>query len=122
MKVIYLAGPFRGPNAWEIEQNIRRAEALALKVWRAGAACICPHANTRFYQGAAPDDVWLTGDLEIIRRCDAVLFTSDYERSTGARAERAEAERMSIPCFVASRGVYADMPPDTLLTFLATTP
>lgn len=28
MKVIYVAGPFRAPNSWEIEQNIRRAEAL----------------------------------------------------------------------------------------------
>ena len=59
MKVVYIAGPFRGPNAWEIEQNIRRAESLALEVWRAGAAALCPYTNTRFFQGAAPDDVWL---------------------------------------------------------------
>ena len=99
MKVVYLAGPFRAANSWEIEQNIRRAEALALEVWRAGMACICPHANTRFYQGAAPDEVWLNGDLELVRRCDAVLLTQDWIRSTGARAEKAFAEQHDIPTF-----------------------
>ena len=71
-KLIYVAGPFRAPNSWEMEQNIRRAEALALEVWKLGLPAICPHANTRFYQGAAPDEVWLEGDIEIMRRCDAV--------------------------------------------------
>ncbi len=88
MEVVYIAGPFRGPNTWEIEQNIRRAEALALEVWRAGAVAICPHTNTRFFQGAAPDDVWLKGYLEVVGRCDAVLLTSDYLDSEGAISER----------------------------------
>jgi len=41
MKVIYVAGPFRATNpdgtqdAWRIQNNIMRAMALALKVWRA---------------------------------------------------------------------------------------
>lgn len=99
MKVVYVAGPFRGRDSWEMEQNVRRAEALALDVWRSGAACHCPHANTRFYQGAAADDVWLDGDLEILSRCDAVLLTPDWERSTGATAEKLHAEALSIPVF-----------------------
>lgn len=97
--VVYVAGPYRGANAWEIEENIRRAECLALNVWRAGAAAICPHANTRFFQGAAPDDVWLDGDLAILLKCDAVLMTHDWERSTGARAERQFAIDHEIPIF-----------------------
>ena len=82
-----------------MEQNIRRAETLALEVWRAGMACICPHTNTRFYQGAAPDAVWLNGDLELVRRCDAVLLTPDWARSVGATAEKAFAETHHIPTF-----------------------
>src|SRR3990167_526080 len=101
MKVIYIAGPFRGPNSWEIEQNIRRAEGLALEVWKAGAAAICPHANTRFYQGAAQDEVWLRGDLEILRRCDAVLMTPDWQQSTGAREEHEFARQHRIAIFYA---------------------
>lgn len=99
MKIIYIAGPFRAPNAWEIEQNIRRAETLALEIWRMGAAVICPHANTRFFQGAADDEVWLEGDLEILRRCDAVVMTKDWEKSQGAKAEHAFAEKEGVPIF-----------------------
>lgn len=99
MRVIYVAGPFRGPNSWVIEENIRRAERLALEVWRCGAAALCPHANTRFYQGAAPDDVWLEGDLAMLGRCDALIVTEDWERSTGARAEVDFARARDIPVF-----------------------
>lgn len=99
MKVVYIAGPFRGPNAWEIEQNVRRAEALALEVWQLGCAAICPHANTRYFQGAAPEALWLAGDLEILRRCDAVLVTPDFGRSSGAMVEVAVAEDAGLPVF-----------------------
>lgn len=99
MKCVYIAGPFRGDNAWEVENNIRRAETLALQVWRLGAAAICPHANTRFFSGTLPDVDWLTGDLEILRRCDAVIVTDDWRRSEGARAEVAEAYNRGLPVF-----------------------
>jgi hypothetical protein len=101
MKVVYVAGPFRASNSWAIEQNVRRAEELALEVWRLGAACICPHANTRFYQGAAPDALWLEGDLAILRRCDAVLMTPNWGCSIGAVNEHCEAIRFRIPIFYA---------------------
>jgi nucleoside 2-deoxyribosyltransferase len=99
MKAVYVAGPFRGPNSWEIEENIRRAERLALEVWRMGAAALCPHTNTRFFQGAADDSVWLDGDLELLARCDAVVMTDDWERSTGAKAEERFAVERGIPVF-----------------------
>ena len=105
MKVVYVAGPFRGPNSWEIEQNIRRAETLALEVWKRGVAAICPHTNTRFYQGAAPDDLWLNGDLEILGRCDAILMTEDWQRSSGARAEHDYAIQHVIPVLYSLTGL-----------------
>ena len=97
--VVYVAGPFRGPNAWAIEQNIRRAEELSLEVWKMGVAAICPHTNTRFFQGAADDHVWLDGDLEILRRCDAVLLVPGWENSSGTRAEVAQARSQNQPVF-----------------------
>jgi hypothetical protein len=42
----------------------------------------------------------LDGDLEILRRCDAVMLTHDWRRSEGARAEYEEAVRWKIPTFV----------------------
>ena len=99
MKVIYVAGPYRGPHNWAIRCNIHSAAALALGVWKLGAAAISPHLNTADFQGAAPDDLWLEGDLEILRRCDAVLMTPDWNRSQGATVEHEEATRLHIPVF-----------------------
>jgi hypothetical protein len=97
MIVVYVAGPFRVPSAWDIECNIRRAETLALEVWRMGCAALCPHTNTRFFQNAAPDEVWLKGDIELMMRCDVMIMTPDWERSSGARAERDHAQAHGLP-------------------------
>ncbi len=99
MKIVYIAGPFRADSAWSIEKNIRRAEALSLEIWRLGAACICPHTNSRFFQGAAPDDVWLRGYLEILKRCDALLTARKWDESDGALAEVEFARARGIPVF-----------------------
>lgn len=100
MPVIYIAGPFRGANAWEVEQNIRRAESLAFQVAQLGAMPLCPHTNTRYFDGTLTGEFWLEGTLELLRRCDAVLFTPCWLRSSGARGEHAEAERLGLPCFM----------------------
>jgi len=97
--VVYIAGPFRGANQWDQELNIRRAEALALHVWERGFVALCPHLNTRHYQNYLDDDVWLTGDLELLSRCDAVLLTERWEESVGARSEKVFAEDQEIPVF-----------------------
>jgi len=99
MKLIYIAGPYRAESAWDIEQNIRSAEKLALECWRRGVAVICPHTNTRFFQGAAPDDVWLKGDLEMLRRCDAVMLVAGWEQSSGAKVEVALAKELGMLVF-----------------------
>src|SRR5690349_6591380 len=113
MKVIYVAGPFRGKSHWEIAENIRAAERLALEVWKLGAAALCPHLNTAHFQNAAPDEVWLEGDLELLSRCDAVLVTNDWERSAGARAEVDYALSKGIPVFTGIHQVakYLGLPP-----------
>ena len=100
MKVIYIAGPFRGPTNWDIEKNIREAQTLALGVWRLGAVALCPHTNTGLcFQGVAPDEVWLDGDLELLRRCDAVLLHPRWRESSGARKEYELANAGDIPRF-----------------------
>ncbi len=107
MRVIYIAGPFRAASSYvaghqdmfEVQRNIMNAMALGLQVWRAGAVALIPHANTMFFTGSADDSVWLEGDLELLRRCDAVLLTEDYNRSSGAKAERVFAIEHNIPVF-----------------------
>jgi hypothetical protein len=97
MKLLFVSGPFRARDAWSREQNIRRAEELALILWRMGAAVICPHTNTRHFDGAEEDDLWLNGDLTMLERCDAVVMTPDWGGSVGARRERTHAILHGIP-------------------------
>jgi hypothetical protein len=100
MQVVYIAGPFRANNSWAMEQNIRRAEELALLVWRIGCcAVICPHTNTRFFQGAADDAIWLEGDLELLRRSDVVLMVPGWKASQGATKEYELARELKKPVF-----------------------
>jgi len=97
--LIYVAGPYRASSAWEIEANIRLAEETALELWRMGHVAVCPHAMTRYYQGELPDDVWLAGLLELMRRCDAVLMVGDWRKSEGSMAEHDEALRLGLPVY-----------------------
>lgn len=107
MLVVYIAGPFRAASKhvaghqdmFEVQRNIMAAMALGLKVWQAGAVALIPHANTMFFTGSADDSVWLRGDLELLYRCDALLLTEDYARSSGARAEREYALANDISVF-----------------------
>ena len=99
MKVVYIAGKYRGPNAWAVEQNIRAAEEVAARVWAMGMVALCPHANSRHMEGVASDEHFLAGTLELMRRCDAVLLVPNWRDSDGARKEVAEAERLGLPVF-----------------------
>lgn len=99
MRVVYVAGPYRAATEYGVLQNIQQAEKLALRVWLAGAACICPHKNTAFFGGMAHDDVWLEGDKEIVKRCDAVVCTDGWRESKGASGEVALANELNIPVF-----------------------
>jgi hypothetical protein len=107
MKVVYVAGKFRSTNpdgtsnAWGVCQNVRAAEEVGLAVWKLGHAALVPHLNTAHFQDAdgLPDKLWLDGDLEILRRCDAVVLVPGWERSKGALAEITAANQLGIPVF-----------------------
>ncbi len=116
MKLVYVAGPFRAASAYvpghqdmfAVQENIMAAMKLGLEVARTpGAFPVIPHANTMFFTGAAPDHVWLEGDLEMMRRCDAVLMTPDWQRSSGARAEEQLARELGIPVFYDAEALKA---------------
>lgn len=99
MKLVYVAGPYRAPTRWGVDQNIQRARALGAEVAAAGMYPVIPHSNTAHMDGVATDELWLMGTLELMRRCDAVIFTPDWTLSSGAVDERNEALRLNLPCF-----------------------
>lgn len=96
LPVIYVAGRFRGSTTWRVEQNVRHAETHSLKVWKAGAVALCPHTNTRFFDKEAPDEIWLDGTMELLRRSDAIYLIPGWQRSSGARTELREARKLGL--------------------------
>ncbi|GAF97684.1 unnamed protein product [marine sediment metagenome] len=107
VKVVYVAGAYRAETEWGVVQNIRHAEAVALDIWKLGAMAICPHKNTAHFGGTLPDEVWLQGDLELVRRSDAVCCVAGWDESRGARGEVALARQLSIPVFFSTQEVQA---------------
>lgn len=88
--VAYVSGPYRDTRGvYYVEQNIREAEAVAVELWRIGYAVICPHTNTKHMDGFCPDsaDVFIRGDLEIVRRVDVCIMMPLWHKSVGARNE-----------------------------------
>lgn len=97
-----VVGPFRAKdpnNHWEVEENIRKAEELLLKLWQNGVPAICPHTNTRFFQGAAPDHLWLQGYQYILSKMGFVICVEGWEASSGSIGEVNLAEELGITVY-----------------------
>ncbi len=99
MKLIFVAGPFKAKNTWEVEKNVRKAEETSLALWGMGYAVICPHTNSRFFLGTCSEDIFLDGYQEILKRCDGVMLLSPGGQSKGTIEEIKLAERLGIPVF-----------------------
>lgn len=99
MKVIFVAGRFRGKNDWIVAENVRAAERLGFEVAKLGAMPLIPHANTAHFDGTLTDEFWIKGTAELLRRCDAIILLPNWLESRGAKAEQALAIELNIPIF-----------------------
>ena len=99
MKVIYIAGKYTDQNKKSINRNIDRAERISKRIWRNGMAAICPHLNTRGWNGILSQDEFLEGYFSIVKKCDAVLMLDNWKKSEGAKAEHWLAATYQIPIF-----------------------
>lgn len=91
MKTCYIAGKYRGNNIYQTLQNIRVAEAVALKYIKLGYLVYCPHMATRLFDGEMPDDFWLNYQLKWLSRCDVIVMMKNWQESEGAKSELMEA-------------------------------
>lgn len=100
MKLVYIAGPFRAADAWEVHCNVHRAELASREIAGMGAMPVAPHSIGAHMDGTETAEFWLSGTLELMRRCDAVLVLSGYEHSAGTLGEIQEAKRLGLPLFL----------------------
>jgi len=107
MRVIYVAGPYRSTTPYGVYQNIRKAEAVAIKLWKVGWVALCPHLNTQLFDQAydLPPEVYLEGGLEFVRRCDAIYMMKDFRKSEGSKAELKEALRLGKEIYYETDGI-----------------
>ena len=88
MKVIYVCGPIRNDDPAFQYENIGRGITAAKAIWQAGGTAICPHMFAYFWgDDDALRKLLLEGELEMIRRSDAVLALPGWVASVGASAE-----------------------------------
>ena len=97
--IVFVAGPYRAATPRGIVENIRRAESVALAIWRRGHVAICPHLNSALFDGELPDSAWLAGYLAVLGRCDAVVLVDGWRSSAGTAAEVQAASGSGIPIY-----------------------
>lgn len=99
MKMVYVAGPYRADNSWELEANIRAAETISFQVFSLGAVAICPHTISRYMAGTLNDDFWLEATMNMLSRCDAMIVAKGWEKSAGTLGEIGYAIENNISIF-----------------------
>lgn len=90
MKIVYIAGPYRGRDYLAIDRNIAAAREAAAFLAEHNVGFFCPHLHSSHFEVVTPDvapEFWLDLDLQFLRACDAMYLLPDWERSIGTRAE-----------------------------------
>lgn len=106
IKVVYIAGAFRAETQWGIMKNVRKAEDASLMLWKQGYSVICPHTMTQHFQNECPDDVWLKGCIELLKRCDAIFLVDGWHDSEGTREELKIARELGLTIMGNSKAPY----------------
>ena len=86
-KLVYVAGAYRASTISGVFENIMTARQAAIDLWNKGYVPICPHLNSFLMDEEDTDEMFLSGDLEILKRCDCIFMLANWQNSHGARAE-----------------------------------
>jgi len=108
MKLVYIAGRYRGRTPETVQANIEAARFIGLLAAEKGWFPVIPHLNTQGFEDilSHDDDFYLEGTLELMRRCDAVVMVPGWQKSAGAVSELDDAVSLSMEYFLS----VEDMP------------
>jgi nucleoside 2-deoxyribosyltransferase len=98
--LVMVGGPFSAKTAEQVERNIVATEQLGFEADAAGAAAIVPNSMGRTWRGVPSYEDILDVTMSILARSDALLVTTDWERSDGTKREVDFARSRGIPVLV----------------------
>jgi len=105
MKLIYIAGPYTAPTAFEVGENIDAAKRTAIEVCKLNmnAFPVTPHLNTPFFEGLRDGEYFIDGTFALMSQCHAVLLVlgQNHTNSEGTQGEIKGAKKLGIPVFTA---------------------
>lgn len=99
MERCYVIGPISAPTPWEVEQNIRKAEEITVRLLSMGYAVHCPHLQARFIRGNISEEKLIETDLEWLSCSDFAVAYTDINRSEGSKREIIFCREHNIPIF-----------------------
>lgn len=104
MKIIFIAGPFRGDGSVETKKrNIEVARKFVHLFIRNSIPFYSPHLNIDQEAINVPnEDLSLDLNAEILKRCDALAVLPGWENSQGTKNEIIHAKEHSMPTFYLS--------------------
>ena len=83
MRVIYVAGPYRG----EIKYNVLKAAAVGRLLRQCGKAVIIPHVESLFFPESLTEDEWIEHGIDLLHCVDTVVLVPEWQDSSGTRNE-----------------------------------
>lgn len=92
-KIIYISGKYsNGTNENNTrKKNILLAAEFAVKLWNLGAAVICPHLNTAYFDSNKKIKIsyndFIKGDITLLKNVDAIFMLPNWKESKGAKLE-----------------------------------
>lgn len=97
-EVVYIAGPYKAPDAAGIRENIETAELGGCALMREGYDVIVPHTQSRIDgHGEFDDPRWVGATMNLMERCDTVAVLPGWEHSAGTCAEIDRAIELGKP-------------------------
>lgn len=100
MKLAYISGKYTDPRGPAfVNDHIQAARQIAVSMWALGIPALCPHLNTQHFEGVAPYETFLLGDLLMVERSDLLVMVPNWRNSKGAVRERDHAIKHKVPAY-----------------------